>query len=328
MRVIKTLSNQPHILLLLAIMLLGWFFIDVKTWLLLSISGLAMGVLLFLMSAGMTLTFGLMNVLNLAHGAFVSLGAFVGTAVLILLPTDNWLFAILLAIFVAMAAASLVGILFEKWVIRPVYHDMLKQILVTVGGAIVLMELLQVYWGTHPIAVPRPEILRGSFLLDEQIPIIGGIVIEKYRLIMAVGGLLVYGGLILAIDHTRLGILIRAGVEDKQMVEVLGYKMGRIFLFVFIAGCALAGLGGVLWALYQETITSRMGDELLISVIVVIIMGGLGSIRGCFYSALLVGIFNLYIAFLWPVFASVSGVGLMLLILMWRPQGLIPVIKI
>lgn len=320
--------KNPHISLLVLILLSGLALIDFKVWFVLSISGLAMGVLLFLMSAGMTLTFGLMNVLNLAHGAFISLGAFVGTAILILFTPTNWFLALLLSALIAMLAAAVIGLIFERIVIRPVYTDMLKQILVTVGGAIVLMELLQVFWGTHPIAVPRPEILRGSLLIANEMPLIGGVAIEKYRLVMMLLGLFIYIGLVLAIDRTKLGILIRAGVEDKAMVEVLGHKMGRVFLLVFIAGCALAGLGGVLWALYQETITSRMGDELLISVIVVIIMGGLGSIRGCFYSSLLVGLFNLYIAYLWPVFASVSSVGLMLLILMWRPQGLIPVIRV
>lgn len=322
-----SVNRYPHLFLLGLLLISSFIFIDTKTWLLLSISGAAMGILLFLMSAGMTLTFGLMNVLNLAHGAFVSLGAFVGAAVLFLMGQSYWLFALLLALFLSMATAALVGWAFEKIVIRPVYDDMLKQILVTVGGAIVLMELLQVIWGTSPISVARPELLRGAFLFDTSIPFIGGLALEKYRLVMVVLGLAIYGLLTLLIEHTKLGILIRAGVEDRQMVEALGHKMSRVFLLVFVAGCALAGLGGVLWALYQETINSRIGDELLISIIVVIIMGGLGSIRGCFYSALLVGLFNLYIAYLWPIFASVASVSLMLLILIWRPQGLVPAIK-
>lgn len=321
------LVNYPHLLLLALIVVAAFIFIDTKTWVLLSISGAAMGVLLFLMSAGMTITFGLMNVLNLAHGAFVSLGAFVGAAVLVLVSPSSWFLGLCAALLVAMMAAAFIGMVFEKIVIRPVYNDMLKQILVTVGGSIVLMELLQVLWGSSPISVPRPAVLRGAFLIHEGIPLIGGLALEKYRLVMVLFGLAVYGALIIAIEYTRIGILVRAGVEDRGMVEALGQKMGTIFLLVFIAGCALAGLGGVLWALYQETITNRMGDELLISIIVVIIMGGLGSIRGCFYSALMVGLFNLYIAYLWPVFASVAGVGLMLVILMWRPQGLIPVLK-
>ncbi|WP_303286868.1 branched-chain amino acid ABC transporter permease [Marinobacter sp. SS8-8] len=328
-------QDKPHIFLLLVMMAVALLMMDPRTWVLLTISGLAMGAMVFLMASGMTLTFGLMNVLNLAHGAFISLGAFAGASVLVWLSshvneTSLWvnMIAILPALGFALVVAGLIGLLFERLVIKPVYGDHLKQILVTVGGSIIIMELIQVVWGPNEIPVPRPEALTGAFLLPESLPVIGGVALEKYRLIAVVLGLAIYGLMTWVIERTRVGILIRAGVESREMVEVQGYHIRLLFLGVFVAGSALAGLGGAMWAMYREIITAHMGDELLISVIVVIILGGLGSIKGCFYGAVLVGLINLYVGYLEPRLAAVATVGLMVGVLMWRPQGLIPVIKV
>jgi len=322
-------SERPHVFLLGVMMLLPLFMMSLNTWIVLTISGLAMGAMVFLMASGMSLTFGLMSVLNLAHGAFISLGAFAGMTVL-----TFWLgdyarsssmaanaFAVLAALGLAGMVAGLLGLVFERLVIRPVYGDHLKQILVTVGGSIVVFELIEVIWGHREIPVPRPEALRGAL-------IVGGMALEKYRLAAVVVGVAVYATLIWVIERTRLGILIRAGVESREMVEIHGYRIRMLFLGVFVAGSALAGLGGVMWAMYREIIFTHMGDELMISVIVVIILGGLGSIRGCFYGAMLVGLVNLYVGYLEPRLAAVATVGLMVAVLMWRPQGLIPVIKV
>lgn len=321
--------DNPHVFVLGLMMLVPLFLMSPGTWLVLTVSGLAMGAMIFLMASGMSLTFGLMNVLNLAHGAFISLGAFVGMTVLSFWLGDYArssslaanLVAILPALGLAAMVAGLLGLVFERLVIRPVYGDHLKQILVTVGGSIVIFELIQVIWGHREIPVPRPEMLRGAIVL-------GGVAFEKYRLIAVVLGVAVYAGLIWLIERTRLGILIRAGVESREMVEIHGYRIGLLFLGVFIGGSALAGLGGAMWAMYREIIFPHMGDELMISVIVVIILGGLGSIRGCFYGAMLVGLVNLYVGYLEPRLAAVATVGLMVAVLMWRPQGLIPVIKV
>lgn len=328
--------DKPHLFLLLLMVVVPMFMMDPSTWVVLTVSGLAMGAMVFLMASGMTLTFGLMNVLNLAHGAFISLGAFAGATVL-----AYWLggyvgseslavnmIAILPSLGFAIVVAGVAGLVFERLVIRPVYGDHLKQILVTVGGSIIIMELIQVIWGPSQIPVPRPEALGGSFILSQAIPVIGGIALEKYRLIAVILGLAVYALMLWVIDRTRLGILIRAGVENREMVEVHGYRIRLLFLGVFIAGSALAGLGGAMWAMYREIISAHMGDQLMISVIVVIILGGLGSVRGCFYGAVLVGLINLYVGYLEPRLAAVATVGLMVGVLMWRPQGLIPVIKV
>jgi len=322
-------AEHPHVFLLLLIMFMPLFLMPWNTWLVLTLSGLAMGAMVFLMASGMSLTFGLMSVLNLAHGAFISLGAFAGASVLFHgvaeLAAKASLLANLAAIAAAFAVAAFVaataGLVFERLVIRPVYGDHLKQILVTVGGAIVMFELIEVVWGHHDIPVARPEMLRGALVF-------GGIALEKYRVLAVVLGLVLYALLRWMIERTRLGILIRAGVENREMVEIHGYHIGLLFFAVFAGGSALAGLGGAMWGLYREIITPHMGDELMISVIVVIILGGLGSIRGCFYGAMLVGLINLYVGYLEPRLAAVASVGLMVAILMWRPQGLIPVIKV
>jgi branched-chain amino acid transport system permease protein len=131
----------------------------------------------------------------------------------------------------------------------------------------------------------------------------------------------------LVLTRTRIGLLVRAGVENGEMVEALGYRIRRLFVAVFRVGSALAGAGGVMWALYQETITAHMGSEIMILVFIVVIIGGLGSIEGCFIGALLVGLMANYTAFLAPKVALISNIGLMVLILMWRPQGLYAVVK-
>ncbi len=329
-------QQKPHLLLLGLMLLIPLFLMHPAIWLMLTISGFAMGAMLFLMASGMTLTFGLMSVLNLAHGAFISLGAFVAAGMLTgalggFTSSPSFLanlVVVIPALGVALLVAGLVGWLFEVVVIKPVYGDHLKQILVTVGGSIVLIQLLEVYWGANEIPVPRPGAFRGAFLIPEYLPFIGGIVLEKYRLIALALGLGVYGIMLWVIERTRVGILIRAGVENREMVEFHGYRVGLLFLGVFIAGSALAGLGGGMWAMYREIITAHMGEELMISVIVIIILGGLGSVRGCFYGAILVGLVNLYVGYLEPRLAAVATVGLMVGVLMWRPQGLIPVTKV
>ncbi|MCC5809205.1 MAG: branched-chain amino acid ABC transporter permease [Ectothiorhodospiraceae bacterium] len=329
-------ENRPHLFLLAVMVLVPLFFMNPVTWLSLTISGLAMGLMLFIMASGMTLTFGLMGVLNLGHGAFISLGAFAGATVVVFWMGGHagsgtlgmTLIALLAAFIFAMAVAGSLGLLFERFVIRPVYGDHLKQILVTVGGAIIIMEMIHVIWGPNEIPVPRPDLLRGAMILDDTVPLIGGVAVETYRLAAVLLGLAVYAAMVWVIERTKAGILIRAGVENTEMVEVLGYRIKLLFLGVFVAGSALAGLGGAMWSMYQEIITAHMGETLMISVIVVIILGGLGSIKGCFYGAILVGLINLYIGYLAPTFAAIATVGLMVGILMWRPQGLIPVIKV
>lgn len=321
------LAAYPHYGLLLLVMLAGLFLMPLDVWLALTVAGLAMGMILFVLSSGMTLIFGLMGVLNLAHGAFITLGAYVGADVYLLLLGEpalaGWsqtLF-ILPAVLVAVVVACVVGVVFERVMIRPVYNDHLRQILVTVGGAIIITQLLIVVWGPNALPMPRPDLLHGSF-------VIGGVAYEKFRLFAVIAGLLIYWGMLAVIQKTRVGLLIRAGVENGEMVQALGYRIKLLFIAVFAAGCGLAAFGGVLWGFYQEILHVELGALLLVDVIIVIIMGGLGSITGCFYSALVVGLLTSYMGFVAPTFAQFSSIVLMVLVLMWRPQGLIPVIRV
>jgi branched-chain amino acid transport system permease protein len=138
-------------------------------------------------------------------------------------------------------------------------------------------------------------------------------------------GLLVFAALLITLTRTKVGLLIRAGVQDRSMVEALGYRINRLFVGVFVLGSALAGLGGVLWGFYQQSVTAQMGSQVNVLIFIVIIIGGLGSILGCFVGALLVGLVANYAGFLEPKIALFSNIALMVAILLWRPQGLYPV---
>ncbi len=296
-------------------------------WLTLTVAGLAMGMMVFIMASGLTLVFGLMDVLNFGHAVFISIGAFAVTIVVfpfaaLMQANSVWanLGALLLCVAVAMAITGALGWAFERVIIRPVYGQHLKQILVTMGGFIIAEQMIHVLWGADPISVPPPEAFRGSV-------IVGDAAIERYRLLAVVVGLIVFGAMLLILNRTKIGLLIRAGVENGEMVEALGYRVRRLFVGVFVAGSALAGLGGVMWAFYKQTLLPGLGMEVLVLTFIVIIIGGLGSVGGCFLGSLLVALVANYTGFLAPKVALISNIALMVLILMWRPQGLYPVVK-
>lgn len=311
------------ILMLVALPLVGSF----SSWVTLTVAALAMGMMIFLMASGLTLVFGLMDVLNFGHGVFISFGAYMSLVALGPLAgwveTSNiWLnVGVLLAcMIVAMTVTGALGWAFERVVIRPVYGQHLKQILITMGGMIVAEQMIHVLWGASPIPLRLPEGLRGAI-------VIGDAAMEKYRVIAVVLGLTVFGAMYAVLNRTKIGLLIRAGVENPEMVEALGYRIRRLFVGVFIVGSALAGLGGVLWAFYRQTLTAGMGMEVNVLIFIVIIIGGLGSVGGCFTGALLVALVANYTGFLAPKLSLFSSIGLMVVILLWRPQGLYPVAK-
>ena len=303
------------------------FIPSLPTWVTLTVAGLAMGMMIFMMAAGLTLVFGLMDVMNFAHGVFISVGAYAATSVLLAMKASMQadslganLTAIVPAVFAAMALAGLLGWFFERVVIRPVYGDHLRQILVTMGGLIVVEQLIHVVWGPDIIPLPRPGAITGSF-------IIGDAAIERYRVLAVLVGLAVFVAMWLVLNRTRVGLLVRAGVENSEMVESLGYRIRRLFIGVFVAGSALAGLGGVMWALYQESINAQIGSQVLVVLFIVLIIGGLGSVGGCFVGAMLVGLVANYAGYLAPKLALGSNILLMVLILLWRPRGLFPIGK-
>ncbi len=324
----ERLQPWMPVLLVPALILAGYLSIaSPSSWLTLTVSGLAMGMMIFVIASGMTLVFGLMDVINFGHGAFVSFGAFVGVSVLLVMTGMTGapslmlnLLAVGAAMLGAMAVTGVLGLGFERVIVRPVYGSHLKQILVTMGGLIVAEQLIHVIWGGEEIFIGRPEMLKGSITLF-------GATLEKYRLVAVGLGLVLFLIMRAVLRGTKLGLIVRAGVENPEMVQAMGYHIRRVFVLVFVAGSALAGLGGVMWALYQEMITAHMGMEIMILVFIVVIIGGLGSVEGCFIGALLVGLMQNYTAFLEPKLALISNIGLMVAILMWRPQGMMPVIK-
>ncbi|RJF70533.1 branched-chain amino acid ABC transporter permease [Rhodopseudomonas palustris] len=308
----------PVILALLMLPLVGSF----SSWVTLTIASLAMGMMIFTMASGLTLVFGLMDVLNFGHGAFISVGAYIATLVLLPLAAMSQSDSLLInlavlapAALAAMAVSGALGLVVERVLILPVYGQHLKQILMTTGGLIVAEQALYALWGPQIIPLPLPDTLRGSF-------IIGDIAIAKYRLLVMLVGLIVFAGIQLTLNRTKIGLLIRAGVENREMVEALGYHVKRLFLGVFMVGSALAGLGGIMWALYREQVHASMGNELTVLIFIVVIIGGLGSVGGCFIGALLVAMVANYGGFLLPKLALVSNILLMVAILMWRPRGL------
>lgn len=305
----------------LALPLIG----SVPTWVTLTVAALAMGMMLFIMASGLTLVFGLMDVMNLGHAAFVCVGAY--TATLLVGPLKGLLaspaigaslLAIAAVIVAAMAVTAALGWVYERLFVKPADGDHLKQILVTIGSMIIIEQLVLVLFGVNQMMLPLPEAVRGSIF-------IGDVGVERYRLVAVGVGALVFVALTLVLNRTRIGLLIRAGVENRAMVEALGYRVRGLFVGVFVAGSALAGLGGVMWGFYREQFTVAIGAEVLVQMLIIVVIGGLGSVTGCFAGAMLVALATNYVSFLLPDLALVSSILVMTGVLLWRPQGLYPV---
>jgi len=308
---------------LLALPLIGSF----PTWVTLTVAGFAIGMMLFIMASGLSLVFGLMDVMNLGHAAFVAVGAYAATTMVA--PLSGWLMSdsatenvvgVVAIALVAMTATGIAGWVFERLFIRPAQGDHLKQILITIGAMIVVEQLLLVFFGANQKTLSLPGTLRGSFIFGE-------ITIERYRVIAACVGIVVFVVLSVVLARTQIGFLIRAGVENREMVEALGYRIRRIFVGAFVVGAALAGLGGTMWGFYRETFTVAIGAEVLVQILIIVIIGGLGSMTGCFVASLLVALASNYIAFIAPDFALVSTIIVMMAVLLWRPKGLYPLVS-
>ena len=292
------------------------------TWVTLTVAGLAMGMMFFIMASGLTLVFGLMDVMNLGHAAFVAFGAYVAASLAGVFggllrsgSAGGALLGMLLVAIGAMAATALLGWVFERLFVRPVYGNHLKQILITIGAMIIIEQLLLALWGTQQMNLMLPEQVRGTFAFE-------GMAVERYRVVAVLLGLVLYVALQLLFNRTRIGLLIRAGVENREMVQALGYRIQRVFVGVFVAGAALAGLGGAMWGFYREQFTAAIGADLLVQLLIVVVIGGLGSVRGCFVGALLLAMVQNYVNFLVPDLALVSNVAVMVAVLLWRPRGL------
>ena len=298
-----------------------------KTYITLTIAGFAMGMLLFLVASGVSIIFGLMDVLNFAHGALFAWGAYVGFSVFGYLmkwvEADSVLqnFAVFsLAIVAAMVVVALVGIVLERVIVRRVYGSHLFQILITFGATIVLVELIRVFWG------PNDEVMTVPLTFSKSWDIMD-IIINKYRVICIVVGLVVYGVIQLILKKTKLGTIVRAGVEDRDMVQAMGHNIFLLFTGVFAAGAALAALGGLAMSIFSLQVYPDMGGSFLLFAFIVVIIGGLGSITGSLVGALIVGLTYNYVAYLVPWAAAGANIMIMIIILLIRPTGLFPVGK-
>jgi branched-chain amino acid transport system permease protein len=291
------------------------------------LNGLQSGVMLFLMAAGLTLIFGVMGLINLAHGSLYMIGAFAAAAVAGL--TGSFV----LALIAAMAAAALAGVLVEMLVIRRLYAtDHLDQVLATFALILIFSEGTRWAFGSFPLFLDIPDYLSGPVTLP------GGIEYPFYRLILICVGLLVAAGLGLLITRTRIGIQIRAGENDREMIAALGVDISKLYTLIFALGAALAGLAGALVGAIQS-VQVGMGEPVLILAFVVIVIGGIGSIKGALIGALLVGLTDtlggvflpqLFKVFMEPAAAQTTGSALasmaiyilMGAVLIWRPTGL------
>ncbi|MCW1954836.1 MAG: branched-chain amino acid ABC transporter permease [Roseobacter sp.] len=291
------------------------------------LNGLQFGIMLFLMAAGLTLIFGVMGLINLAHGSLYMVGAFAAAAV----AAASGSF--LLALAAAMAAAAAAGALIEFLVIRRLYDkDHLDQVLATFALILIFSEGTRWMFGSFPLFLQIPTYLSGPVSLP------GGIEYPLYRLVLIGAGLLVAAGLGLMITRTRIGIQIRAGENDREMIAALGGDISRLYTLIFALGAALAGLAGALVGAIQS-VQVGMGEPVLILAFVVIVIGGIGSIKGALVGALLVGLTDtlggvflpqLFGLFMTPAVAASVGSSLasmaiyilMGAVLIWRPTGL------
>jgi branched-chain amino acid transport system permease protein len=291
------------------------------------LNGVQFGVMLFLLAAGLTLIFGIMGVINLAHGSLYMIGAY--AAALTVAHTGSFL----LAVPVALTTAAAAGILIEFLVIRRLYaRDHMQQVLATFGLILFLNEGLTIFVGRQPLLIGVPPALSGA------VEIIPGVPYPVYRLVIIVVGLLVAAGLYFLIANTRVGMLVRAGSTHREMVRALGVDIRLLYTIVFGLGALLAGLAGLM-AGPLLAVQVGMGEQILILTFVVVVIGGVGSIRGAFYGALIVGVTDTLLRAFLPgllrTFMTVSeadalGGGLssmgiylvMALVLLIRPEGL------
>jgi len=294
-----------------------------------TLNGLQFGILLFLIAAGLTLVFGVMDFINLAHGVQYMLGAYL--AVMFFGLTGNFVLAMVLAL----VAALVIGLLLEFLIFRHLYdRDHLDHVIATFGIILFLNQAVKLIWGAAPLSLPVPEALSGSIAL------MPGVLYPVWRLVIIGAGLAVAALLYVLVTRTRIGMLVRAGATDADMVSALGVDIRKLFMIVFGFGAMLAGFGGIMIAPILS-VEPGMGDGILILAFVVIVIGGVGSIRGAFIAALLIGLvdtlgraFAVDILRLFMSSSSARTVGpalasmliylLMATVLFIRPSGLFP----
>ncbi|HNB47400.1 MAG TPA: branched-chain amino acid ABC transporter permease [Burkholderiaceae bacterium] len=283
---------------------------DVAFILIQLLNGLQYGLLLFLVSSGLTLVFGIMGIINLAHGSFYMVGAYLAWSLASL--TGN----LFTAMVVGVALTVVLGMLLEWALYRHLYaRDHLYQVLMTYGLILVFEELRSLVWGDDVHGVPVPQLLSAS------IPLTDTLSYPVYRLFISGVCLALAGALYVLIQRTRLGMMIRAGASNNEMVRVLGVNIRLIYTLVFAMGIALAGFAGMLNA-PLSSVFPNMGSQVLIICFVVVVIGGIGSVKGAMAASLLIGLTDTFGQVLLPELAGMLVYVLMAVILVWRPQGL------
>jgi branched-chain amino acid transport system permease protein len=293
------------------------------------LNGLQLGVLLFLIAAGLTLVFGVMDFINLAHGVQYMLGAYLAVAFYGLVG-NFWI-----ALVLALAAALAFGLVLELLVFRHLYgRDHLDQVIATFGIILFLNHGVKMVWGAAPLTLPMPDALAGTVVLMD------GLIYPVWRLVVIGAGLALAATLYVLVRWTRIGMLVRAGASNARMVSALGVDIGRLFMIVFGFGTMLAGFAGIMIAPILS-VEPGMGDNILILAFVVIVIGGIGSIRGAFLAALLIGLVDTLgrsfsvdllrlvmgpssARMVGPAIASMLIYVLMAAVLYVRPTGLFP----
>lgn len=280
-----------------------------SVYLTLGLNGVVNGSLYFLMAAGLTLIFGLLRVVNFAHGGLYQWGAYLSS--LLFSATGSFLVATVAGVLFT----ALIGVLMERWLIRPVYRNETGQLLITMGAMLILAESVKIPFGVNPLNVNTPSSLNGSWLA-------GGVVIIEYQVFMVAAGLAVFGLLQWMLRATRIGLVIRAGVYNPDLVEACGIPIQRVFTFLFAAGAGLAGLAGVLAGPYLGSVTPSMGFDMQLNAFIIVVVGGLGSLSGSFVGSMLIGILTAFVSFYFSSFAVLVNVAVMMIVLLIRPHGL------
>lgn len=284
---------------------------DPGFWLVQALNSLQLAMLLFLLSVGLTVIFGLMNFVNLAHGSLYALGALVGYSIADATGSAWW--AYLLA---PPAVAAGGALLYVTLIARLRSAGPLPQVLVTFGLIFVLIDAQRYFWGTDALGVTEGVPFNGAVhLLGEPYP--------AYRLFIIAVGLLVYAALHLLLNKTRLGAEVRAGVDDAETASALGVPVERTFFVVFLLGCALAGLAGAV-AMPAFAAEAGMGVGILVPTLVVVVVGGLGSLKGALVGSLVIGATLTFGTALFPAFAGIAMYAALIIVLLLRPQGLFP----
>jgi branched-chain amino acid transport system permease protein len=292
-----------------------------STVILLLVTGLGLGALYFLIASGLSLTYGLMRVLNFAHGIFLTVGGYASWWIAVRLPlADPWRF--LIALLGCMVVGAIVAAVVELSLIRPLYRRHIEQVLVTVGLALAFTALVQGIFGADPISYPAPRWTQGVTQL-------AGANIPNSRLLAIALAVAVFLLLSAFLRFTRWGLIVRAGVENRAMVTALGIDVQRAFTLIFALGGVAAALAGALGALYFGNIDPSRGTATLIFAFIVIVIGGLGSFTGSVLAAIVVGLLQQFINYYSSVYWGFSAAGdlsvvlLLAVVLLWRPQGLL-----